>query len=122
MKRDMNLVREILIWTENQEHGRVSGNPKIEGYAEEEVAYHVHLMEQAHLVKAFDTTSMADKSPQAILIELTWDGYEFLDAARDETIWVKAKNTIFTTTKNITFDILLEWLKAEARRGLGLPT
>ena len=121
MKRDMNLVREILIWAENQEHGFVFGNPKIEGYSDEEIGYHVFIMNEAGLVKAHDFTSMADKSPNALLHQLTWNGHEFLGAAKDDTIWSKAKNTIFKTTTSITLDLLMEWLKTEAREKLGIP-
>jgi hypothetical protein len=120
MKRDMNLVREILAWTENQEHGFVSDNPKVEGYSEEEIGYHIYMMNEAGLVMAHDITSMADKSPRALLLRLTWGGYEFLGATKDDTIWSKARNTILKTTTSITFDLLMEWLKAEAREKLGL--
>jgi len=121
MKRDMNLVREILIWMDNQEHGRVTHNPIIEGHSEEEIGYHVYIMKEAGLVKAFDRTSHGDKSPNAGLLGLTWNGHEFLSAAQDESIWAKAKNTLFKTTASITFDLLLEWLKAEGRKKIGLP-
>jgi hypothetical protein len=120
MKRDMNLVREILLWAENQEHGYVDTNPSIEGYTEEQIGYHVYLMYQAGLVNASDTTSMGDKSPNALLLALSWLGHEFLDAAKDETIWSKAKNTILKPTAGVAFDVLLEWLKTEARKKLGI--
>lgn len=121
MERDMNLVREILAWAKKQEHGGFNNNPQIDGYSDEEVGYHVYLMNQAGLVNACDTTSQGDNSPNALLLNITWDGYEFLDAAKDDTIWEKAKNTIFKTSSGITFDLLLEWLKAEGRQKLGLP-
>jgi len=120
MKRDMDLVREILNWAEDQEHGFVEDNPKIEGYSEEEIGYHIYIMNEAGLVLAEEITSMADKSPRAVLLRLTWGGYEFLGAAKDNTIWNKAKNTIFKSATSITFDLLMEWLKAEARHKLGL--
>ena len=120
MKRDMNLVREILVWAEKQEHGIISKNPEIEGYSEEEIGYHVYLMNQAGLVRAHDMTARGEKSPNALLLELTWNGHEFLSAAKDDTIWMKAKNTLFKTTTSITFDLLMEWLKAEARNKLGI--
>lgn len=120
MKRDMNLVREILLWTESQEHGYVKGNPSLEGYSEEEIGYHVYLMSQAGLVNAADTTSMGDESPNAILLGISWLGHEFLDAAKDDTIWSKAKNTILKPTAGVAFDVLLEWLKAEAKKKIGL--
>jgi len=77
MKRDMDLVREILNWAEDQEHGFVEDNPKIEGYSEEEIGYHIYIMNEAGLVLAEEITSMADKSPRAVLLRLTWGGYEF---------------------------------------------
>jgi hypothetical protein len=120
MKRDMNLIREILLWAEKQEHGRLQGNPNIEGFSDEEIGYHVSLMEQAGLVKAFDMTSMADKSPNFILLEITWLGHEFLDASRDNKIWKKAKEVIIKPTVSISFDLLLAWLKAEAKKQLGM--
>ena len=120
MKRDMNLVREILVWAENQEHGSMNKNPEIPEYTEEEIAYHIYLMNKAGLVKAVETTSFGDKSPNAILLEVTWDGHEFLNAAKDDTIWEKAKTTLFKTSTSLTFDLLLEWLKAEGRQKLGL--
>ncbi len=33
----MNLIREILLWAENQKHGYAENNPEIKGYSEEEV-------------------------------------------------------------------------------------
>jgi len=77
-------------------------------------------MDKAGLVKAVETTTLGDESPNAILLEVTWNGHEFLNAAKDATIWEKAKATLFKTSTSITFDLLVEWLKAEARQKLGL--
>ncbi len=52
---------------------------------------------------------------------LTWKGHDFIDAAKDESIWMKAKETILKPTVSITFSLLLEWLKEEAKKKLGLP-
>jgi hypothetical protein len=37
MKRDMNLIREILKWAESQEHGYTGGNPDVETESSEEM-------------------------------------------------------------------------------------
>jgi Hypothetical protein (DUF2513) len=121
MKRDMNLIREILMWAESQEHGYTGGNPDIEGYSDEEVAYHVYLMSQAGLANAIDTGSIDSESPCALLLSLTWTGHEFLDAAKDDTIWTKAKETILKPGVSMTFNFLIEWLKTEAKTKLGFP-
>ena len=107
------------MWAEAQEHGYTSGNPDIEKYSDEEVAYHVYLMKQAELVNATETTSMSSESPSALLLCLTWLGHEFLDAAKDDTIWTKAKETILKPGVSMTFNFLIEWLKAEAKTKLG---
>lgn len=67
----MNHVREIPAWLENQAHGFVSDNPKIEGYSEEEIGYHIYMMNEAGLVMAHDITSIADNSPRALSLRLT---------------------------------------------------
>lgn len=121
MKRDMNLVREILMWAESREHGYAGSNPEIEGYSDEEVGYHVYLMEQAGLVNAADATSMDDDSPCALLQNLTWTGHEFIDASNDDSIWSKAKEKVLKPGVSMTFSLLLDWLKAEAKTKLGLP-
>jgi hypothetical protein len=52
---------------------------------------------------------------------ITWEGYEFIGAASDETLWAKAKSSVLKHGSSITFDLLLEWLKAERKKRLGVP-
>jgi hypothetical protein len=40
---------------------------------------------------------------------------------RDDTVWKKAKEHVLKPGASWTFDILKEWLKAEAKSRLGLP-
>ena len=37
---------------------------------------------------------------------LTWDGYDFLDKARDESVWEQAKNKCFDETGALSIDFL----------------
>jgi len=120
MRRDMSLVREILLWAEKQEHGCMQGNPTITGYSDELIAYHVHLMGQAGLVVSIDLSVSESDSPGASLNSLSWAGHDFIDACRDNSIWAKAKDTVLKPATGMAFDVLLEWLKAEARKRLGL--
>ncbi len=120
MKRDMNLIREILLWAENQNHGYAEKNPEIKGYSEEEVGYHVYLMQEAGLVEAIDVGSMGGKSPNASLRNLLPAGHDFIGAIEDSTIWAKAKNTVLKTTPGIALDIFLGWAKNEVSKKIGL--
>jgi len=35
-----------------------------------------------------------------------WKGHDFLDAARDISIWLKAKKTITDKTQTVSFEVL----------------
>ncbi len=84
MKRDMDLVREILMVCADHEHGRAPRDLAIDGYSEEQIGHHAYLMMQAGLVEAADVTTMGSESPEAVVTSVTWAGHEFLEASRDE--------------------------------------
>ena len=121
MKRDMDLVRAILNVIEEQ-HLPNTGNwaPTIEGYDAATILAHVELLNDAGLLKAKIMKGLGG-SGGAHITGITWAGYEFINAAKDETIWVKAKSAILKHGSSMTFDLLLELLKAETRKRLGLP-
>jgi len=50
---------------------------------------------------------------------MTWAGHDFLDAARDETLWNKAKQTVMKPNASYTFENLGDYLKAEIKKQLG---
>jgi len=94
MKRDMDLIRKMLLEIESNEHGFAPDKIEILGYTQEQINYHALLLGEAGLAKIFETTSHGDRSPQAVVTRLTWAGHEFLDSARENQIWNQAKDTI----------------------------
>jgi hypothetical protein len=94
MKRDMDLVREVLIFIEEHSHGFAPDSISIEKYSDEQVGYHCYLMEQAGLVYAKDQTTMADFSPNWTAVAMTWKGHEFLDNAKHQGSWQQAKEVV----------------------------
>jgi hypothetical protein len=121
MKRDMSLVRKILNWAVDQPNGCLGGNPEFEGISDELIGYHVYLMDQAGLVQAAGATTLGSSSPHSILLEVTWAGHDFADAARDDVLWKKATISILKDGASFSFELLKEWLKMEAKQKLGLP-
>jgi hypothetical protein len=77
----------------------------VEGYTDQQIGFHVMLMAQAGLISADDQTSSGSTSPSWMAHSLTWAGYEFLDAARDERTWIKAKAAV-STVGGLAFDVL----------------
>ena len=115
MKRDMDLIRAMLMSIETDEHGFAS-KIEIPNYTQEEIGYHAVLLGEAGLAIVSDITTFGVKSPQAIVIRLTWSGHEFLDAARDKTIWNQAKDKIGSATIQVWMTVL----SALALKKLGL--
>jgi DNA-binding transcriptional ArsR family regulator len=109
MKLDMDLVRKILIALEEHPHGFYNQFLQIDGYSQEQIGYHITLMEEAGLLLAVDATSMDSQSPEAMPQRLTWQGHQFLNACRDEGRWAKAK-TIFKDAGGVSFDVAKEIL------------
>lgn len=94
MKRDMDLVRLMLLKVEEHPHGFAPRDLALDGYTQEQIGYHAKLLGQAGLVDATDVTCMGDPSPAAAIVSLTWQGYEFLESARDAHIWDEAKTSL----------------------------
>ncbi|MDO9453367.1 MAG: DUF2513 domain-containing protein [Stagnimonas sp.] len=94
MKRDMDLVRAILLELEQHKHGNAPDNFALEGYPEEQVDYHVYLLMQAGLVEGHTADVSGSPSPIGVPHNLTWTGHEFIDNAREANIWQQAKEVM----------------------------
>jgi hypothetical protein len=85
MKRDMELVRRILLAMEAGELGAIAG------YDQTVVGHHVWLMAQGRLLEAATSTTQGDAHPVALPIAITWTGQDFLNTVRDEAVWARVK-------------------------------
>ena len=121
MKRDMDLVRRILLELEGHQEGYAPSELQIQGYSQEQIGFHVLLMGEAGLLVAHDGTCFGSTSPMGIASRLTWEGYEFLDAARSDSIWTKAKQQMRDEGLGMTWGVLKDLLIALAKRSVGLP-
>jgi hypothetical protein len=122
MKRDMDLARQILLEIEKQPSWGSEINLSMEDYSDEDVSYHVMLLHEAGLIVAVDLSSFSDI--KWIPTRLTWQGHEFLDAARDNNRWNKAKDAMGKVggfVFEIGKQVLIELAKAELRQYQLLP-
>ena len=96
----MDLVREILLQIEATEAGK-SIKLDTPDIGEEETGLHVELMIEHGLIegKAYPSGDGPTHKILTYTIErMTWEGYDFLNAARKETIWKKAKEKCLEAT------------------------
>ena len=100
MKRDMDLIRLILLELEEVEEIDMST------YSDDEINYNKRLVVEADLADGTIASSAGGLNPQVFLLRLTWNGHDFLDAARDDTIWKRATEIIGKSVGSTTFDVL----------------
>ena len=123
MKRDMDLVRKILFEIEKMEYsdnrleiyprgGFSSEDEPLHGYQREDISYHLLLLKEASLIQADQLGAFWYP------IRLTWEGHEFLDAARDDARWEKAKVAMANAGSfaiDVMKQLLVQYLKTELK-------
>ena len=124
MKRDLDLIRVILKDLEEAIPRETIDDTKYhDRYDGAVVRYNMNLLvNEGFVIK--DRIQLSDREREISYInlkELTWKGNDFIKAAQDDSLWNKAKTEVIKPTASWTFDLLLEWLKAEARTKIGLP-
>jgi DNA-binding transcriptional ArsR family regulator len=111
MKRDMELIRKILLTIEETDDYPIY-NLDIEGYRPSVVEYHCSILFDAGLV--YDYINICglgdDDECEFGISRLTWEGHEFLETAKDDSRWKKAMEVVKEKGGNITLDILKQLL------------
>jgi len=108
MKRDFDLIRALLLEVERDSGADLSG------FTEDQVKYHKALLVEAGLAEGVVKSSSRSHTeiPDAVFIrKLTWDGHEFLDQARQVTVWKRAKEHLAKQGLELTFDALKAAMK-----------
>jgi hypothetical protein len=118
MKRDMDLIRSILLELEASQKPMYFNNPKniyrkLENrYDLKQIWYHLELLEDACLIVFVENEDeIIEYAPSKYehpreLGRMTWEGHEFLEAAKNEPHWNRAKEIIKEKGSGLTFDIL----------------
>lgn len=104
MKRDLDLCRTLLLAIEDDPTVTGLKTYEVKGAGEEQVSYHVKLLYEAGLIEAHNGSGL--NAFRWYPIRLTWQGHEFLDAARDDTRWNKAKAFAREKTGSLVFEFV----------------
>jgi uncharacterized protein DUF2513 len=106
MKRDMDLMREILFEVEKWPFTGSFDTLAIPNHSEQEISYHVYLLADAGLIEAQPAATIASSAQKWYPKHLTNEGHEFLDAARQDNTWAKAKETVSKSAGTVTLEAL----------------
>jgi hypothetical protein len=94
MKRDLDLVRAILLEAEGVDAGKtITGFDFGETYDKATVLEHVELLIEAGYVEG-KVYKYVSGGGDILINRLTWLGHDFVQASRDDTIWNKAKSKV----------------------------
>lgn len=115
MKRNYDLMRNILLDIENQESRfaeiKMEEN---ETFSPDEMSYHINLLISAGLIEGIVYSNYTFNG------NLTSKGHDFIDDAKNKTIWEQGKEFIKEKGGSVSLQVLSEVLKALTLKHLGL--
>jgi hypothetical protein len=121
MKRDMDLVRQILLTVAESETPVRLDVLVTDGASRDAVVYHVGmLVDEVGFLQGIKAHTMSGRN--WIELQLTWQGQDFLDSVRDATVWEKTKDGALKlggVSLEMLVGIAKEYAKAEVKKRLG---
>jgi hypothetical protein len=115
MKRDMDLIRLLLLRVEDE--GAI---PDLDRYPEEQRIEHMALCIEAGLVEGTIRSDEQGRTDGTVANRLTWKGHKFLALARSEPIWKQALAKIKGAGGHATISVLEDLLKRLLEQSVGL--
>lgn len=123
MRRDMDLLRLLLLKLEVLHEDAHSiyvyqyEELMIEGFTQDQVAYHLDLATEAGLVDQGGSGVMNG----FMFRRLTWEGHDFVDAVRDNDIWKKTRQGA-NAAGGFSVDLLKDLAKGFIRKKISEHT
>lgn len=120
VKRDWDIIREILQKTEELEPNYLLTLDVFNSDNAYDISYNVKLLGQAGLL-VVEMSEVLNHDPKQFWISsLTWEGHEFFDAIKSESIWKKTKDKIIEKGGTMTFDVVKAVALGLIKTSLGL--
>jgi len=107
VKRDLELIRKLLIFFEKKESSQHVEVPPIEGYDEPAIKYHLVLLNDAGLLRCEPVrSSTSDRVIYVLPFDLTWEGHEFLAKVKNEGVWKKIRAVVAAKGGSLAFSVV----------------
>lgn len=114
MKRDMELIRELLLRTEAAGPHEMVGDRDLEGWDVPVVADHIRQLTEKRYVEALGSHSGYS------IHRLTFDGHDYLASISDDAVWAKVKGKITEMGGALPFEVVKALGTAYLKAKLGL--
>ena len=107
MKRDWKLVREILLEVEKKDSPFPDRLLEIDGRTSYEIGYHVKLLYEGGMIdEVNDFGGQGDSGHLYAPGGLTWEGHDFLDSIRHDSVWQKVLDQIAPVGEKVSIGVL----------------
>lgn len=106
MKRDMDLVRDILLMVEKADRALTSDDMHKLKQSDSLIDYHVELLTQHKFLDAEITHDWNNDIVGLNIAGLTWEGQDFLEGMRNPTLWEKVKSTLKESGTSASFEVI----------------
>ncbi|PQL09583.1 DUF2513 domain-containing protein [Veillonella sp. T11011-6] len=106
MKRDFDLIRNILLQIEASTSTNLTIGNFIELAPENILAYHIHLIYEAGFIEAYDITCIGNNYPMYQIQWLTNAGHDYLDAVRNDNIWKDTKDNLLKIGGSASLEVI----------------
>ncbi len=120
MKRDYHLIRELLRTLEEKTNpGHMTAEDfHIEGYQKLQIGDHLRQLYEAGFIsgEAIRSTTTPERIIDVWPFDLTWQGHEFIAAARNDSVWKKVRSNLGDRFAAVPFSVLTSLLIAELNR------
>jgi hypothetical protein len=117
MERNIDLIRDILIRMEKM-GTREDFDYAFDGFNEEDVHYHIYLLNDAGFIEAINANSM--QKDYYIPRTITWLGQDFLSDAKSDTVWNSMKTKLTVIGGSASLKVISALLIQIASKQLGL--
>ena len=121
MKRDMDLIRSIMLHLESHPEADLHlTEVEVEGYEKDVVTGHLVLLQEAGFIELSVERFGGGEPPLVMVHRISWAGHEFLEAVRSDTIWAKSTKIITSAGLGLAWPLLQAVLRAKAAEHLGI--
>lgn len=121
MKRDLDLIREILIFIE--ENAELNENLYLSDFQQlnkplDEIAYQLQLLNDAGFIESKEIKAIG--LYDCFVDRMTMYGHEYLDSIRNETVWSKTKEKLNVIGGSASLSVVQTLATTVAKALLGI--
>lgn len=119
MKRDLDLLRDMLLLIESSEpeisndtFAELSDDPQL-------IAFHIQLLIDADFIAYYDASTLGNPN-YFIITRMTFAGCEYLDSVRNTTIWEQVKRKLSAVGGSASLDVITSLCANLVKSQLGI--